>query len=245
MRWPARISKRWLWAGGIVAGFLVLLAIGFGVVYPRIGAYMIKSRFGRVASRIDRTIDVGSIDVSFGHATLRDISIRGPNDGDTPLVHIDQTDLEFDAWGSLFGKVRLGEAKIDGIVANLRRDSTGHDNVRDAFEHLREKSPSGSSGTSARPTKILVTHARLIANDDQTGTTALVGDASAMWTKELFVATGRSITATTTAAPKAMLASVELRRPAGQPPTVTLEGGELSLWPRMALSGIGGRIVAS
>jgi hypothetical protein len=223
-----------------------LVVIGLAVIYPRVAAHMIRARADRLAKKIDRTIDIGAIDVSLGRVVLRDLSVRGPLDGDLPLIHVDRVDVEFDAWDSVLGTVTLGEAKIDGVIATLRRGSDGRDNVRDALDHYRAASEDGGSGGhTTRPTKITVTHARLLANDDQTGATALVGDGDAVWTPDLVVAHGRNITATTTGAPKANVASVEITRATGKPPIVKLEGGGLELWPRMALSGIAGDIVAN
>src|SRR5258706_12460548 len=109
------ISRRWLIAGGVLAGLLLLLGLTLGVIYPKVGAYMIRSRLGgKLAARIDRKIDFGSIDVTLGHAGLRDISGRGPRHGDLPLVHVDRIDLDFDARKSLFGTIQLAERQSDG-----------------------------------------------------------------------------------------------------------------------------------
>ncbi|MEO8840768.1 MAG: transglycosylase domain-containing protein [Kofleriaceae bacterium] len=223
-----------------------LIVIGLAVVYPKVAAHMIRVRADRLAKKLDRTIDIGSIDVSLGHVVVRDIAVHGPLDGDLPLLHVDRVDVDFDAWDSVLGRISLGDAKVDGVIATLRRGSDGRDNVRDALEHYKASSESGGSGGhGARPTKITVTHARLLANDDQTGATALVGDGDAVWTADLVVAHGRNITATTTGAPKANVASVEITRATGKPPTVKVAGGGIELWPRMALSGIAGEIVAN
>ena len=237
--------RRWWIAGAIGGGLLVVIALGLVVVYPRVAAHMIRSKVAAFATKLGRQIQVGDVHVSFGHATIRDVSIRGPLDGDTPLVHVDTIDVAFDGWASLHGKVALGEATIDGVIATLRRGADGTDNIRDVVDRLRAPSTGGDTGEhSPKPTQITVTHARLLANDDLTGATALVGDGDATWTHDLLVAHGRDVTATTTAAPKAQLASIEIRRELGKPPTIMIAGGELSLWPRMALSGIGGQVVA-
>jgi hypothetical protein len=231
MRRPWGISRRWLILGGVGAGLVLLTGLGLGVIYPKVGAYMIRSRVGdRLGTRIDRQITFGSIDVTIGHAVLRDISVRGPNDGDLPLVHVDRVDVDFDGWKALFGTIELGEAKVDGVVATLRRDAKGNDNVLDVIEHLRAK-PGGetSGGHSPRPTKLTVTHARLFANDDQTGTTALVADGDATWTPAGLVAHARDATATTVSAPKAVVKTIEIDKPAGESPTIKLDGGELSV----------------
>ncbi|MEO6776211.1 MAG: transglycosylase domain-containing protein [Kofleriaceae bacterium] len=240
-------TRRWPWIAGVVTvAVFALVVVGLTVVYPKVAAHMIRSRAERLATKLDRAISIGSIDVSLGHVVVRDLSVKGPLDGDLPLVHVDRIDVDFDAWASLVGHVELGEATVDGVIATVRRTADGRDNVRDAIAHYRAVSAEhgGGTGHSPRPTKITLTHARLLANDEQTGATALVGDGDAVWTPELIVAHGRGITATTTGAPKATLASLEIRRRQGQPPVVKIGGGELELWPRMALSGIAGEVIA-
>jgi hypothetical protein len=144
--------------------------------------------------------------------------------------------------------VHLGEAKMDGVVVTLRRGDDGKDNVKDVIDALRGGSGgsggSGGGGGGARPTRVAVTHVRVLANDDLTGASALVGDGDAMWTPDDLVAHIRKVTATTTAAPKANVATVEIKKHAGTPPTIDVDGGELSLYPQLALSGIGGTISA-
>jgi uncharacterized protein involved in outer membrane biogenesis len=169
---------------------------------------MIRSRVGaKIAARTGRTVTFGSIDVHLGHATLRDVELRGPHDGAMPLVHIDRIDVDFDATRSLVGSLVLGEAKLDGVIVNVRRDASGVDNIRDLFEpHGGAK----SSGSSHRPTKITVTHGKLVADDQMTGATVLVADGDAIWTPDGLEARAKGITATTTGAPKASLASIEV-----------------------------------
>src|SRR5438067_6764420 len=112
-----RISRRWLYAGAAVLGFVALVALGLAIVYPRIGAWMVRTRVGeRLAKKLGRDVTFGSVHVRFGHAVLRDIDIRGPRDGDTPLVHMDRIDVDFDAWASLVGSIHVGEVAVDGVV---------------------------------------------------------------------------------------------------------------------------------
>ncbi|HEY5947174.1 MAG TPA: transglycosylase domain-containing protein [Kofleriaceae bacterium] len=248
MRFPSSIPRRWLIAGGVVIGGLVLLMLMLGVIYPRIGAWMIKDKVGnKLAKKLGRDIKFGDIDVSLGHAVLTDVEIRGPLDGNTPLVHIDRVDVDFDTWSSFVGSVKVGEAKLDGVMVTVRRDNLGRDNVRDIIER-REARKSESNGKDStlgrmRPTKLTVTRVRVLADDAMTGTTGQVADADATWTPEGIVAHAHDVTATTPGAPKASLKSIEVRKMQGVAPIVTATGGELALWPKMALSGIEGKIV--
>jgi hypothetical protein len=243
------ISRRWLVAGGIVVGGLFLVLIGLGVIYPRVGAWMIRDRVGgKLAKKLGREVKFGSIDVSLGHAVMYDVEIRGKLDGDTPLVHLARVDVDFDTWSSFVGNVKVGDAKITGMMVTLRRDTYGHDNVRDVIERLRGD---GASGTKAKgglgsmsPKKVTVTGIRLLADDAMTGTTAMVDDGDATWTKEQLVAKLRKASATTPGAPKAAVSTIEIHKLAGMPPRVIAEGGELTVFRSMSLSGIAGSIVS-
>jgi len=240
------IPRRWLIAGGVVFGVLFLVAFSLGVVYPRVGAWMIKDKVGgKLAKKLGRNVTFGDIDVSLGRAVMTDVEFRGPLDGNTPLVHIDRIDVDFDAWASLVGNVKVGEAKVDGVMVTLRRDAFGRDNVRDILERREERNASGKESTLGRmrPTKLTVTHVKLLADDAMTGTTMVVADGDATWTPEGTVAHARDLSATTPGAPKASLKTVEVRKMTGVSPIVTAAGGEIALWPRMALSGIEGKIV--
>ena len=241
-----KLSRRTWILGGIGVGVVFVLVLALGVIYPRVGAAKIRSKLtGAVAKKLGREIKVGSIDVSLGHAVLHDIDVRGPLDGDTPFVHVDRLDIDFATAASFVGSVHVNDAKVDGMIVTLRRDRYGRDNVRDLLDRMRASDGGGSKTKSAsmRPDKISIVHARVLADDAMTGTTALVSDADATWTKDTLVARVRGASATTPGAPKASVKSLELRKTVGVAPIMTIEGGELSLWPRMALSGIGGKIV--
>ncbi|HTL34606.1 MAG TPA: transglycosylase domain-containing protein, partial [Kofleriaceae bacterium] len=241
------IPGRWLWAGGITLGTLLLIALGLGVIYPRVGAYMIRKRLSeRLAAKIDRKITVGDIDVALGHAVLRDVNVRGKLDGDTPLVHVERIDVDFDTAASLVGKVELGNAVITDVNVTLRRNDLGQDNVQDVIDHLRSSKDKdkGSGGRSQRPKKITVKGIRMLADDAMTGTTALIKGGDATWTPDATLAHIEGISATTPNAPRADIKALEIRKASGSPPVVTVDGGELSLWPKMSLSGIAGTIVA-
>ena len=71
MKW-LRLSKRWLIAGAVALGLGVMVLVGLGVVYPRVGAYMIRHKIsGRLETKLGRKVTFGAIDVSLGHAVLR------------------------------------------------------------------------------------------------------------------------------------------------------------------------------
>jgi hypothetical protein len=241
----ARISPRWLLPGVIGLAACGLILIGLLVVYPRVGAWMIRDKLGgKVAGRLGREVSVGAIHVSLGHAVLRDVELRGRTDRTTPLVHVDRVDVDFDPWRSLVGSVRLGAARLDGVSVTLRRAADGTDNVRDLIERLRgeRRAGEGGGGGGLMPTEVTVAHARLLVDDAVTSATAIVADGDARWTPGELAVELRDITATTSAAPKASAGKIGIRKVSGSMPVVTVAGGEISLFPKLALSGIGGTI---
>jgi hypothetical protein len=248
MRIPG-LSRRWLIAGAVSLAVVLTATIGLVVVYPRVGAWMIRTKLGgKLAARLGRDVRFGAIEVALGHAVLRGVEVRGPLDGDTPLVHIDQIDVDFDAWRSLVGTVELGAAKLDGVLVTIHRDADGQDNVRDVVERLHGQVAGGGaspSGLPVRPTSVTVTHGKLFANDEQTGATGLIADADARWTSEGLKVHARGVTATTLNAPRASAARIDVEKVTGATPIVSIEGGELALWPKLALSGIEGKVVAN
>ncbi len=236
----------------VAATLCVLVVVGLTVVYPRVGASMIRDKASaKLAAKLGREVRFGTIEVSLGHAVIHDVEVRGPLDGDTPLVHIKRVDLEFDTLRSLVGSVRVGEAKLDGVIVTVRRLADGRDNLRDIIERVRgeraaeadAKEPGTSSGMT--PTSIQITHARLFANDGETGATMLFNDGEATWKPGELIAVARNVSATTIGAPKASAGRLEIRKLAGQPPEVIVERGELELWPRLSLTGIGGTVAAN
>lgn len=242
-----RIRRGWLYAGGIVIGLAALAAVGLLVIYPWLGERMIRQKLAaKVTTTLGRELAIGPIDVSLGRAVLHDVTIRGEADGDTPLVHLARIEVAFDAWASLVGTARVGAVTIDGVTITVRRDDTGRDNVLDILERYeqRARGDGAPSGGSLRPASIEVTHIKVLADDAVTGATALVQDGGASWRPGALVAHLREVTATTTNAPKAGAKAITIEKQSGRPPKVTIEGGELAVWPRLALSGIAGSVVA-
>jgi hypothetical protein len=243
------LSRRWFIAGAVSLGVVLGAAIALFVVYPRIGAWMIRSKVGdKVAARLGREVRFGSIDVGLGHAVMRHVQVRGALDGDTPLVHVERIDVDFDAWRSLVGAVEVGATKLDGVLITIHRAADGRDNVQDVIDRLRAN-PAGGGGSSGglglRPKSITVTHGKLLANDELTGATGLVADADARWTPDGLVAHARGVTATTLSSPKASAAKIDVEKVTGATPIISIEGGEIALWTGLALTGIGGKVVAN
>jgi hypothetical protein len=244
------LPRRWLIAGAVSLGVVLAAAIALFVVYPRVGAWMIRSKVGdKVAKRLGREVRFGAIDVGLGHAVMRNLAVRGPLDSDTPLVHIDRIEVEFDAWRSLIGAIDVGPVRLDGVLVTIHRAADGQDNVHDVIERLRAKDGAGAGGGGGglglRPRSITVTRGKLLANDELTGATALVADADARWTPDRLVAHARGVSATTLSAPKASAAKIDVEKVTGATPIVSIDGGEIALWTGLALTGIEGKVVAN
>ncbi len=244
-----RKRRRGLVIAAIVLGAFATIAIAVVIAYPKLGAWLIRDRgVAKLNAKLGRDVRLGRVDVSFGHAVLRDIDIRGPLDGDTPLVHVDRIDVEFDGWRSLLGSLRVGAVTLDGVVARVQRGADGRDNLRDLVDRLRAPHDAAdgdgdSGGGGIRPARVDVHHIRVVANDDVTGTTAMVGDGDAAWTPDGVTAQLREVSATTVAAPRATATSVDITRAAGAAPAVHVAGGEVALLPNFVLSGISGQIL--
>ncbi len=241
-----RSRKRWLIPVIAMGVLCTAVVIGLLVIYPRIGARMVREKVTeKLGAKLGRDVKMGAVEVSLGHATIRDLEIRGPNDGELPLVHIAKLEVEFEAMPSLIGRVKLGAATLDGVLVNLRRHHDGRDNVRDIIEKLRPPGGGGSTSESTMPTSIAMLHGKLVFDDAMAGATLLMQDGDATWKPGALIAHMRDVTATTIAAPKASAASLEIHKISGQPPMLKIEGGELALWPRMALSSINGSITSN
>jgi hypothetical protein len=235
-------------AGAVLAGLVTLTLVGLFVIYPAVGARMIRGKLtAKLGTRLGRDIKVGAIDVKLGHAVVRDLEVRGPNDAGAPLVHVARIDIEFDALRSLVGTVQLGKAKVDGVTVVMHRDAGGRDNVRDMIDRLTAKTgdAQGEGGASMRPTELTVEHIKITADDARTGAKLAIADGDATWKPGELVGRAHGVTATTIDAPKASASLVTMTKRSGQPPVIAIEGGEISVWPKLSLTGIGGSIMAN
>jgi hypothetical protein len=247
MRFPRlRLSRRAIILIAVAASIVGLL-IGGLLAYPSLGRWAIRSKVvPRLEQKLGREVTIGSIDVGFGHATLHDLIVRGPRDTQTPLVRVDRVEVDFDFWSSLVGTVHVGDVVVDGVTVRARRDAAGADNFNDVVEHLRAKSASGGSdggGLGLHPRSLRVSHVAVAFVDEGAGVTAQIKEGEAM------MAEGGPSTLT--------LRGLEAGFAAGGPSagaeqilavsdkgvrTVRVSGGRVSLWPKMALTGIAGTV---
>src|SRR5688500_11241399 len=88
-----RSRRRWIIPAAIAGVLSVLVLVGLLVIYPRYGAKKVRSK-GTVllSSKLGRDVRFGAVEVKLGHASIKDVEIRGPNDGELPLVYIESVE---------------------------------------------------------------------------------------------------------------------------------------------------------
>ena len=101
---------------GVCAGRLVLVVIALTVIYPRVGAWYVRSKVvPRLETKLGRKVAIGGIDISLGHAVLHDVTVRGAGDKDAPLVRLDRVEVTFDTWRSFMASAKIVTVVRDGF----------------------------------------------------------------------------------------------------------------------------------
>ncbi len=170
----ARVRRRIIWAAAIVVGAAALVALLLGVVYPRAGAWYVRSKVvPRLEARLGRDVSIGDIDISLGHAVLRDVTVRGPRDRDQPLVRLDRIDVSFDTWASFLASAEVHVIEVKGGEVHVTRGEDGISNVEGLADSLRG---GGGDGTgkprrrggfgSLRPSRAQLEGVRLVVIDE-------------------------------------------------------------------------------
>ena len=137
MRLDARLRRRLILAAALVAGGVVLALLAVRVVYPRAGAWYIRSKVvPRLEAKLGRKVTIGSIDLVIGHAVLRDVVIRGPADGERPLARFDRIDVAFDGQASLLATAKVHHVAVQGGEVAVRRGKDGISNLEDLRARL-------------------------------------------------------------------------------------------------------------
>lgn len=247
-----RLRRALVIAGVVIATLAVLSVIALWVAYPRVGRWMVESKVvPRLEAKLGRDVTIGAIEIDHGHAVLRDVRVRGPLDGDEPLVRIDRIDVDFDFWASLTAATKIGVVKVQGVAVRPRRAADGQDNFRDVMTRLGlgdDDEDDGEGGARGglgglRPAQIVVRGGTLVFVDDAGGVTATVEGFEADWapgTPAIARATGARVA--TTFGPEASAATLTavIDREAGR--RLEVSGGAVRLWPGMSLTGIAGQI---
>jgi hypothetical protein len=245
-----RLQRRTLIIAGIAVGSLGLLAaIAWWVVYPRVGRWTVESKvIPRLEAKLGRDVDVGGIDVDHGHATLTDVRIQGELDGDEPLVTIDRIDVDFDTMASLTGDAEVGKVTLDGVHVRPRRGVDGRDNFKDVLQRLglgggADGDGARGRGMGMRPKSVTLTRGDVKYVDEAGKVTAAVDAFEAEWARggrAVLRATGAH--AETSFGPAAAADSMVAIDDPVQGRELQIEGGTVTLWPKLSLTGIAGAI---
>ena len=93
---------------------MVVLVLAAVLAYPRVGAWYLRTKaIPRMADRYGAEVTVGSIDVAFGHATLRDVRVRAKG-GTEEVARLARIDVRFDGTASLLGDAVI--AAVDSVT---------------------------------------------------------------------------------------------------------------------------------
>jgi hypothetical protein len=239
-------------AGGVVGGLLVLGLLAFYVVYPRVGKWMVESKVvPKLEAKLGRDVTIGSIEIDHGHAVLRDVRVKGPDDGDEPLVRIDRIDVDFDFWASVLGDAKIGKMIVDGVAVRPRRDAAGVDNFRDVLARLGIGGDAGPDGApvkksgfgSMKPTTIEIKNGDVKMVDEASKVTATIESFEGTWQRggAAVVQLHRAVAATTFG-PAASASQLTLVDDPVEGRRLDVISGTVQLWPGMSLTGIAGSI---
>jgi len=246
-----RPTRRHLVIAGIVLATLaVLTVVGLWVIYPRVGKWMVEDKVvPKLEAKLGRDITVGGIDITHGHAVLRDVAVHGPDDGDAPLVTIARIDVDFDFWASLTGDAKVGAVVIDGVSVRARRGPDGVDNFRDILERLGVSGDDKGDGKprtgmgSLRPTRIELRAGEATFTDEAGGVTVTVAAMDGGWARgqptTLHLHDARAVTSFGASASAAEITALD-HPVAGR--GLEVGGGELALWKGLSLTGIVGSV---
>jgi hypothetical protein len=167
-----------------IGGTLVLCIIAFFLLFPKLGAWAVRSRvLPRVEARLDRQVAVREIKVRRGEIVLRGITVRGPHDAPaSPLLTIERAAVDFDFWAALTGDLRLGTLVVEQPRIVVRRDEKGVDNVSDLLARRGDAERPGGGRSSPRPREVRVESGWLAVDDALEGIKAGIEgfDASAV-----------------------------------------------------------------
>ena len=246
-----RPGKRRVIISGIVVVLLALIGIGAVVAYPRVGAWAIRTKvIPKLEQKLGRSVAIADIDVRLGHAELHHVTIDNSDVGvaaGSSLAIIDSVAIDFDAWASLRGNVKLGAVTVNGVHVALHRNADGSDNLRSVIEKLSApkdaNEPADAKRASIRPTSIAVRGITVDAVDDASGVHAITTDGSVTWHDgEDVKATLLGLAVTNAQGWGGSATSLTIDKPHGGRPKVTVAGGTVHLWPKLSLSGIAGTV---
>jgi hypothetical protein len=235
-RWPRRLLYA-LIVLGVLAGAAIVAA-------PHVGRWYVRSKLlPRVERLLGRKVDVGAIEIGRHRIEIRGVRVRGKADGKQPLVSVAAVRSDFDWWAALRGRLRISTVQIVRPKISLLRRGDGSDNFSDLLKLGRKRAPKGRLAVE----KLLLRRGSFVARDEARGVSfdarTLAGEVRLGATSKLSF--GHVVLRLPAPAPRRIdLDSVELvgrlSRRAPRLDEVRIKGGELSLLPRLTLSGVDG-----
>ncbi|MBP8806929.1 MAG: transglycosylase domain-containing protein [Kofleriaceae bacterium] len=231
---PSWWRRRALRRAAIAAAVVAILAVAAVVAYPRVGAWYVRSRaVPRLAERYGAAVTVGAVDVGWGHATLRDVTVA-PR-GAAPAIHLGRVEVDFDGLATLVGRAEVSRVAIVGGAIEVVRGADGATNL-DGFR----RPTSGGVGGRRGSTPIDFSGLAVRFRDDGTGAT---GSATLAGRRrgDRLEATLTELAMTSADGPALAATAVVVEREAGRL-AATVDGGQLQIWTGLALTGIAGTI---
>ncbi|MCP4445226.1 MAG: transglycosylase domain-containing protein [Myxococcales bacterium] len=237
-----------LMAGGGLLGLLLLAGVVVWILYDRIGEWAIREKvLPRLEARLGRAVEVGSIDVDRGRVVLRGVVVPSLAPGTEPLVRVDALEVDYDYGASWLGRVRLFEARAEGLTAHASRRADGTSELREFMQKFRgptgeEGASSGGGGNSLRPKKLRLSEGTVHLVDEVTGRTVnadiAFGQADRGQDAMLEI---DELRLDSRAEFRDLIVTIDPKEPLSSA-KVEIGDGEMALWPGMSLSGIEGTI---
>jgi hypothetical protein len=238
---PRGKYRSWILLGLAVVTAAAAVAVFLGVVYPRVGAWYVRSRvIPRLERKLGRSVQVAEVEVGLGHVQLRGIRVYGgPLPGN--LAAVQRVEVDFDWKASLLGSLELGDVRVHHAQLWLHRDRAGVDNVRDVIDRVsagRDTAAGVAPGSGVRPRRVQVLGIGIFFRDERQGLVVTAGLGRAEIAADRSAYLQLSSLAWSTGLGIKGQGSVRIEKKANQPPTAQLIGGVVELWPRLALTGI-------
>lgn len=230
---------------------LVTVAVLLYAFYPRIGAWAIRKKvISKLEKRLDRDVKVRSIEVTRGgKAILKGVTIRGPRDGEEPLIRIARVVITYDFWASVRGKIIVDKVSVKGLHAAILRHDKDNDNYSDILRRFTgrgDKRKRSGFGRGLRP-KVLTLSGGSFTFRDAVAGVRLGGDKLSGVAKpggivraNISDVRGSNSLGQTGGVDKVVV-TADLKDVVGSA-QVELAGGQVKLWRGMSLSGIAGTV---
>jgi Transglycosylase len=241
-------NRRWVLLGVVSAGLCVSLMVAVFVVYPRFGEHKLHQVLGRLGARYGRSITAGEVQVGFGWAKINDLVVTGPADAGGPLLRVAHLTVKFRGWRSMLGAVSIDRVEASGVVVSARREIDGADNFSDLLVKVRapdDSSGAGKAGETSRyrPRTAKVSQVRMVFEDLSTGVRAKIADISGQWTNGDLAAVATDVLAGASTGQQISFGSISVKKGRTTRALVELASGEVSLWPKLSLTGISGTVL--